>query len=71
MLTLAILSVVVAKGQQHDFSVFKDSRLLWQRTKPIIKHYQNSVFSLNISTADAKFSGLLRMFIGASTRITP
>jgi hypothetical protein len=28
MLTLAILSVVVAKGKQHDFSVFKDSRLL-------------------------------------------
>src|SRR5450631_2570523 len=28
VLTLAILSVVVGKGQQHDFSVFKDSRLL-------------------------------------------
>src|SRR5664279_2135616 len=27
-LTLVILSVVVGKGQQHDFSVFKDSRLL-------------------------------------------
>ncbi len=27
-LTLAILSVVVSKGQQHDFSVFKDKRLL-------------------------------------------
>ncbi len=27
-LTLAILSVVVGKGQQHDFSVFKDKRLL-------------------------------------------
>jgi hypothetical protein len=28
VLTLAILSVVVGKSQQHDFSVFKDSRLL-------------------------------------------
>jgi len=28
LLTLAILSVVVGKGQQHDFSDFKDSRLL-------------------------------------------
>ena len=28
LLTLAILSVVVGKGQPHDFSVFKDSRLL-------------------------------------------
>ena len=28
MLTLTILSVVVGKGQQHDFLVFKDSRLL-------------------------------------------
>jgi hypothetical protein len=27
-LTLAILSVAVGKGQQHDFSVFKGSRLL-------------------------------------------
>ncbi|MDP3875488.1 MAG: hypothetical protein Q8Q50_00755, partial [Methylobacter sp.] len=28
VLTLTILSVTVAKGRQHDFSVFKDSRLL-------------------------------------------
>jgi len=28
VLTLSILSVVTAKGQQHDFSVFKNSRLL-------------------------------------------
>ena len=28
LLTLAILSVVVGKGQPHDFSTFKDSRLL-------------------------------------------
>jgi hypothetical protein len=91
MLTLAILSVVVAKGQQHDFSVFKDSRLLLypdallladskyqgmhkyhqnsilpvkkkkanpfrQKTKPIIRRYQNSVFSLSMSIADAKSS---------------
>ncbi|MDP2901843.1 MAG: transposase family protein [Methylovulum sp.] len=27
-LTLTILSVVLGKGRQHDFSVFKDSRLL-------------------------------------------
>ncbi|MFA5925275.1 MAG: hypothetical protein WC856_29055, partial [Methylococcaceae bacterium] len=31
VLTLAILSLVVGKGQQHDFSVFKDSRLLLSR----------------------------------------
>ena len=41
-----------------------------QKTKPIIRHYQNSVFSLSMSIADAKSSGLLRMFIGASTSIT-
>jgi hypothetical protein len=100
-LTLAILSVVVGKGRQHDFSVFKDNRLLLhpdallsadsntntiktrpcqskrkkanifrQQTKPIIWRYQNSVFSLNMSTADAKSSGLSKMFIGASTSIT-
>jgi hypothetical protein len=28
VLTLAIRSLVVGKGQQHDFSIFKDSRLL-------------------------------------------
>ena len=28
VLTRAILSVAMGKGQQHDFSVFKDSRLL-------------------------------------------
>ncbi|MEI6267839.1 MAG: transposase [Methylococcaceae bacterium] len=28
LLTLIMLSVVMGKGQQHDFSVFKDSRLL-------------------------------------------
>jgi hypothetical protein len=28
VLTLAILSVVLGKGQQHDFSVFKNKRLL-------------------------------------------
>ena len=28
VLTLAILAVVEAKGQQHDFSVFKNGRLL-------------------------------------------
>jgi len=28
LLTLTILSVVVGKGQRHDFLVFKDSRLL-------------------------------------------
>jgi len=28
LLTLTILSVVVGKGQQHDFLVFKDSHLL-------------------------------------------
>jgi hypothetical protein len=91
MLTLAILSVVVTKGQQHDFSVFKDSRILLypdallladseyqgmhkyhqnsilpvkkkkanpfrQKTKPIIMRYQNSVFSLSMSIADAKSS---------------
>ena len=27
-MTLAILSVVMGKGKQHDFSVYKDSRLL-------------------------------------------
>jgi hypothetical protein len=41
-----------------------------QKTKPITRHYQNSVFSLSMSIADAKYSGLLRMFIGASTEIT-
>jgi len=105
LLTLTILSVGVGKGRQHDFSVFKSSRLLLhpdavlladlgyqgmhkhhpnstlpikmkkanysrQRTKPIIRHYRNSAFSLNMSTAHAKFSRLLRIFIGASTRIT-
>jgi hypothetical protein len=91
MLTLAILSVVVTKGQQHDFSVFKDSRILLypdallladseyqgmhkyhqntilpvkkkkanpfrQKTKLKIRRYQNSVFSLSMSIADAKSS---------------
>jgi len=105
LLTLAILSVVVGKGQQHAFSVFKGRRLLLhpnalllaasghqgihntirtrlsrskrkkanlfrQKTKPIIRRYQNSVFSLSMSTADAKFSGLSKMFIGVSTSIT-
>lgn len=105
LLTLAILSVVMGKGQQHDFPVFKDSRLLLhpdallladsgyqgihkhhqnsnlpikkkkaslfrQKTKPIIKYYQYNVFSLSISTADARFSGSSKMFTGASTSIT-
>ena len=105
LLTLAILSVVVGKGLQHDFSVFEDSRLLLhpdallladsgyqglhkhhqnstlpvkknkanlcrQKTKPIIRRYQNSVFSLNMSITDAKSSGLSKMFIGASISIT-
>jgi|GEM_PF-3300310 len=30
-LPLAILSLMVGKGRQHDFSVFKDSRLLLHR----------------------------------------
>jgi len=34
------------------------------------RHYQNSVFSLSMSTADAKFSELSKMFIEVSTRIT-
>src|SRR5664280_3249868 len=51
VLTLAILSVVVGKGQQHDFSVFKDSRLLLHPDALLLadsgyqgmhKHHQNS-----------------------------
>src|SRR5665647_1262304 len=51
VLTLAILSVVVGKGQQHDFSVFKDSRLLLHPDVLLLadsgyqgmhKHHQNS-----------------------------
>ena len=51
LLTLAILSVVVGKGQQHDFSVFKDSRLLLHPNALLLedsgyqglhKHHQNS-----------------------------
>ncbi len=41
-----------------------------QQTKPIIRLYQNSVFSLNMSIADAKSSGLSKMFIGASISLT-
>ena len=51
VLTLAILSVVVGKGQQHDFLVFKDSRLLLHPDALLLadsgyqgmhKHHQNS-----------------------------
>ena len=52
LLTLAILSVVVGKGQQHDFSVFKDSCLLLHPDALLLadlgyqglhKHHQNSI----------------------------
>ena len=55
VLTLAILSVVVGKGQQHDFLVFKDSRLLLHPDALLLadsgyqgmhKHHQNSTLSL-------------------------
>ncbi|MCK9355508.1 MAG: transposase [Gallionella sp.] len=48
---MAILSVVMGKGQQHDFSVFKDSRLLLHPDALLLadsgyqgihKHHQNS-----------------------------
>ena len=51
MLTLTILSVTTAKGQEHDFSVFKDSRLLLHPDallladsgyQGILKHHLNS-----------------------------
>jgi len=51
LLTLTILSVVVGKGQQHDFWVFKDSRLLLHPDARLLadsgyqglhKHHQNS-----------------------------
>ena len=50
LLTLVILSVLVDKGQQHDFLVFKDSRLLLPPDallladsgyKGMHKHHQN------------------------------
>ena len=40
-----------------------------QKTKPIIRHYQNSVFSLSISTADARFSGLSKMLSGQAQEL--
>jgi len=55
LLTLAILSVVVAKGQQHDFSDFKDSRLLLHPDALLLtdsgyqglhKHHQNSTLPI-------------------------
>nr|WP_243220550.1 transposase family protein [Methylobacter sp. S3L5C] len=48
---MAILSVVTGKGQQHDFSIFKDSRLLLHPDALLLadsgyqgikKHHQNS-----------------------------
>jgi len=51
VLTLAILSLVVGKDRQHDFSVFKDSRLLLHPDALLLvdsgyqgmhKHHQNS-----------------------------
>ena len=51
LLTLAILSVVVGKGRPHDFSTFKDSRLLLHPNALLLedsgyqglhKHHQNS-----------------------------
>jgi len=51
LLTLTILSVVVGKGQRHDFLVFKDSRLLLHPEALLLadsgyqgmhKHHQNS-----------------------------
>ena len=105
VLTPAILCVVMGKGQQHDFSVFKDCRLLLhpdallladsgyqkmhkhhqnstlpvkkkkgqsrrRKTRDIIRYYRNSVFSLNMLTADVRFLELSKMFIEVSTRIT-
>jgi hypothetical protein len=105
LLTLAILSVVVGKGQQHDFSVFKDSHLLLHPDALLLadsgyqgihKHHQtptlpvkkkkgqplsskykadNKALSklcvfIEHAIAHAKFSGLSKMFIGASTSIT-
>src|SRR5664280_2960150 len=55
VLTLAILSVVVGKGQQHDFSVFKDSRLLLHPDVLLLadsgyqgmhKHHQNTTLPI-------------------------
>ncbi|WP_305852352.1 transposase [Methylobacter sp. S3L5C] len=51
LLTMTILSVVIGKGQQHDFSIFKDSRLLLHPDALLLadsgyqgikKHHQNS-----------------------------
>ncbi|MDP1595029.1 MAG: transposase family protein [Gallionella sp.] len=54
-LTLTILSVVLGKGQQHDFSVFKDSRLLLHPDARLLadsgyqgmhQHHQNSTLPI-------------------------
>ena len=47
----------------------KKAKLFRLKTRRIIRHFQNNVFSLSMSTADAKFSELSKMFIGVSTRI--
>ncbi|MFI3221713.1 MAG: hypothetical protein QX191_01625 [Methylococcaceae bacterium] len=52
LLTLTILSVVMGKGKQHDFSVYKDSRLLLHPDALLLadsgyqgiqKYHQNSI----------------------------
>jgi hypothetical protein len=53
------LPVKRGKGENAKFS--------WWKTGRIARHYQNSVFSLSMSTANAKLS---KMFIGESARIT-
>jgi len=103
VLTRAILSVAMGKGQQHDFSVFKDSRLLLYPDVRLLadsgyqgmhKLHKNSILpvkkkkgqplsaedkahnkalskqrvSIEHINRDARFSGLLRMSIAASTK---
>lgn len=55
LLTLTILSVVMGKGKQHDFSVFKDSRLLLHPDALVLvdsgyqgiqKYHQNSILPI-------------------------
>ena len=55
LLTLTILSVVLGKGRQHDFSVFKDNRLLLHPDALVLadsgyqgmhKHHQNSTLPI-------------------------